>query len=788
MTILNAVMQCLIKKLKFFPRTTKKRVLIFGTGQAGQSAYRSIKSTVHVLGFVDNDAQKHGRKLFGKAIYSPKRLKSCDFDQILIASMYSGEIMVQLVNTLNVAPEKIRISSAHLQDQPGTLKRICPASIEYRIRKHRDPDFRRACYAAECYEKRPLRPRHILYELEACTNEHAEEAPGSEVESVLTQRFDHICNPHTLFQSLLDHPAYQQMVHVLAVRETTQNQLHSLQGHPRVRIVEIDSDDYIEYAQTCKYVITQRAFKPYIAKRKDQVFVTMWSNALHKRTDCGSGDLWDTKDAARSLVLSDHFVCPDAERARQLIHSLRIDHIFQGKVVVPQHADGDVERICRSVADLIITGIDNEGIVLHSDDRAERIKILMYPGALHPNGVTTGFIALLNAMDHEKHAVTVLLPHNDVGRDYQRLLHPQVNVLFNTEVFGCTLSEHRRKTALERRGLRCERDTPIAAYRRNMRRVLPDVVFDVAIDYHGYHPEPAATICFGADAGKRIIYMHNNLLRDMAIKHPQLHAVFSLYPHFDRILCVSADSLQENREGAGAYIRKQFGCDISAKMDFTHNLIDPDAIKKSAREKPVIQRGDSFIYRVENTINTGQNARYTFEIPAPLADHVNFITIGRLSPEKNHLRMIKAFRLLVEQHSHARLYLVGQGVMKDELGKAVQEYGLTEHVVFVYHMSNPFPLLDLCDCFLLSPDIEGQGIVILEALVLEKTVISTDIPGPHSTLKDGQGILVPPDAEALAKAMIDYIESGDSKPEPFDTAEYVRNAMCMYEQKVFKMT
>ena len=81
---------------------------------------------------------------------------------------------------------------------------------------------------------------------------------------------------------------------------------------------------------------------------------------------------------------------------------------------------------------------------------------------------------------------------------------------------------------------------------------------------------------------------------------------------------------------------------------------------------------------------------------------------------KNHLRLLKAFLSSTKEYSNVRLYIVGQGVMKSELVSFTQEQMLADKVVFIDYLVNPYPLLKLCDCFVLSSDIEGQPMVILK--------------------------------------------------------------------------
>ena len=88
-----------------------------------------------------------------------------------------------------------------------------------------------------------------------------------------------------------------------------------------------------------------------------------------------------------------------------------------------------------------------------------------------------------------------------------------------------------------------------------------------------------------------------------------------------------------------------------------------------------------------------------------------------------------------------------------------------------------------CNCFVLSSNYEGQGIVILEAMILCKSVISTDIFGPRGILQGSYGKLVANNAEALAEAMIEFIEEGmDNKP--FDYFKYNKIAMNQFYKEV----
>lgn len=86
----------------------KERILVFGAGSGGVNYYNGHRRRYDVLGFLDNNAQRHGERLIGKLIYAPQELAQLEFDRIVIASDYYAAIYPQLIN-LGVPWSKIDI-------------------------------------------------------------------------------------------------------------------------------------------------------------------------------------------------------------------------------------------------------------------------------------------------------------------------------------------------------------------------------------------------------------------------------------------------------------------------------------------------------------------------------------------------------------------------------------------------------------------------------------------------------------------------------------------------------
>lgn len=134
----------------------------------------------------------------------------------------------------------------------------------------------------------------------------------------------------------------------------------------------------------------------------------------------------------------------------------------------------------------------------------------------------------------------------------------------------------------------------------------------------------------------------------------------------------------------------------------------------------------------------------------------HILTVGRLSLQKDHVTLIKAFAMLPKD-LNAKLVILGDGPLRAELSALVAELGLQERVALPGFSTEPYPWFRSADLFVLSSRWEGFGNVIVEALECGIPVVSTNCPsGPDEILEDGlYGKLVPvQDPVALAKAMV----------------------------------
>lgn len=142
------------------------------------------------------------------------------------------------------------------------------------------------------------------------------------------------------------------------------------------------------------------------------------------------------------------------------------------------------------------------------------------------------------------------------------------------------------------------------------------------------------------------------------------------------------------------------------------------------------------------------------DAPEPRRERGLIVSVGRLSPEKDHATLIRAFARL--GCADWRLEIAGEGPMREPLQALIGELGLERSVTLTGFADDPFRVFRHAELAVSSSIYEGFGNAIIEALACGTPVVATDCPyGPREILADGlYGTLVPVgDVDALASAI-----------------------------------
>ncbi len=134
-------------------------------------------------------------------------------------------------------------------------------------------------------------------------------------------------------------------------------------------------------------------------------------------------------------------------------------------------------------------------------------------------------------------------------------------------------------------------------------------------------------------------------------------------------------------------------------------------------------------------------------------------TVGRLVAVKDNRSMIEAFARVAAVIDGAKLIIVGDGPLKEDLARLVRELGLEGRVFLLGQRNDIHLVLGALDLFVLSSLSEGMSNVILEAMAARLPVIATKVGNNADLVEDGEtGRLVPSaDPDQLAEAMLELL-------------------------------
>ena len=176
----------------------------------------------------------------------------------------------------------------------------------------------------------------------------------------------------------------------------------------------------------------------------------------------------------------------------------------------------------------------------------------------------------------------------------------------------------------------------------------------------------------------------------------------------------------------------------------SHNASAPGAIRKilDKRNRPKLNRyadekfacsetagrwlfGDDAYERGEVTLvaNAIETEKYGFSLEnrqiirtrLGLKEELLIGHVGRFQVQKNHEAIARIFGEICKKESYARLCLIGDGELKEQIGQKFQEMGILDKVIFSGVCPDVERYLSAMDVFLFPSLFEGLPFTLLEA-------------------------------------------------------------------------
>ncbi len=189
---------------------------------------------------------------------------------------------------------------------------------------------------------------------------------------------------------------------------------------------------------------------------------------------------------------------------------------------------------------------------------------------------------------------------------------------------------------------------------------------------------------------------------------------------------------------------------------FKHCNVIPVALSKLIRDS-IVEEYHIKKERVPVILNGVDLSKCIPKEDYSVDGNFKILHIGRFSEQKNHIGLIKAFKLFHDNHADSELWLIGDGEKKAEIESFVAENNLTSSVKFLGLQSNVYSYLHDADMFALPSNYEGIPMTLIEAMGTGLPIVATAVGGvPDMLTNQKEGLIIDNHYKSIAAAFNDY--------------------------------
>lgn len=449
---------------------------------------------------------------------------------------------------------------------------------------------------------------------------------------------------------------------------------------------------------------------------------------------------------------------PRVNNVNDLIKELNSPKNYNDEEFLNKYCKYDNIEASKKICEKIIFNIKNN-IKTQELPKNNKKNILIYPGNLAKNGITTSLLNLLNNIDLDKNNYFITYATKKVTSNKDVILKfpDKVNYIpmlgkMNMSIFHKIIGflYHKKIISINKLLKYTKED-----YKLEIKRLYGNIKFDTVIQFNGY--DYKKMILYSLFDCNRVIYAHNDMYSEIFNKGNQRFDTCQYaYKTYDKIALVTNDLIEQTAKIL----------DAREKFRICTNIFDYKKILKMSKKQ---------IKFDENTLSNIEKDK--LEEILDNKEIFKFIAIGRFSREKGNDRLLEAFEHFWQQHINTYLIIIGgYGKEYNVLLKKLQKMKCKSNVALIRYMSNPYTVLDKCNGLILPSRYEGFGLVLIEADVLGKPVVSTDIVGPSNFMKAHNGQLVENSVNGI-KEGLKLLYNREVKPMSVDYEEYNKKAI-----------
>ncbi len=339
-------------------------------------------------------------------------------------------------------------------------------------------------------------------------------------------------------------------------------------------------------------------------------------------------------------------------------------------------------------------------------------NVIIRSGSLRMGGLERVLIEVLQNIDKKKYNLTLVVD-DDCGEDniFEKDIPKEIPYYFlkpQKLIEKTNYYKSRRKNILYKLMYNIYMNIETYIKSKNIKKLIKKLgKIDVFIDYDA----GATKYIENIEADKKVVWIHNSI-PNLKKSESKIKRFGKRLEKYDKIVAI---------------------CD-----EMKEELID---IYPNLKDK-ILRIYNPFNF--SRVLNLKDDLSELNEKDRNLLKEDYCIAISRLDTvQKDYKTLLKAFQILKSKGIDKKLYIVGDGPSKEEIKNMIKEYDLIEEVKLLGRFKNPYIWLNNADFFIHSSKYEGFGLVLIEAAILDKLVISSNCPvGPTEILENGKsGIL-----------------------------------------------
>lgn len=379
-------------------------------------------------------------------------------------------------------------------------------------------------------------------------------------------------------------------------------------------------------------------------------------------------------------------------------------------------------------------------------------KLLIFAGNIFlTNGITISFKNMIGNINFDKYEVFILLTNNSFEKEANEQILDSLrkkgcSFLFYYGAISATRIERYAYSEFNKNMFfynEYHKTLYISAMKRTANRIFGNLVFDKILNFESGYSRDVCIMLSLMSATNKYLVLHSDMEKEQKLRFPHLKTTFNFWQCYDKILSVSdvISSVNYDSVGAKYMVEEQANSVLS-------NFLDTRTINDFG----------------DDVLNTKEQKLFRFD--------KTFVCVGRLSVEKNHELVVEAFAQAKRKSKlDMNLVIIGEGPMYEKLQRTVRKLGMRKYIFILGFQDNPYKFIKNAHC-LISPSLqEGQGLVMLEALALNVSLLATNIPASLEIVKRYGGEICELDSNDMSEKII-KIATRKNRPNSFDVSKY----------------